>query len=722
LSRLIIISNRLPVTIDKKAGELIYYPSAGGLATGLNSLSKDIEKIWVGWPGRVVKDEEERKVIRQELAKDKLYPVFLSKKDVEYHYEGFSNKTIWPHFHYFTQYTTYNDEYWAYYKKVNQLFFEAIQKNLQPDDTVWVHDYQLLLLPQLIRNEFPDISIGFFLHIPFPSYEIFRILPWREQLLEGMLGADLIGFHTYGYMRHFLSATYRIGGYEHHFGRMIVNERPVNVDVFPMGIDYNKYAQKPPESDKPMSLNPKKLKKHRKLILSIDRLDYTKGIPQRLKAFEKLVAENPQYINKIKLALIVVPSRSNVDQYQELKDEVSTLVGQINGEYGTYDWVPVQYFYRSFQFDDLIELYRAADIAMITPLRDGMNLVAKEYIASKEDNKEGVLILSEMAGASDELTDAILINPQDINDMVEALKMAIDMPLEEQKERLIKLQKILTNYNIEKWTTNFLTELNHLGINKKTKQINLLEKENLDNLKKHYASSNRRLIMLDYDGTLMNFNNDPLVVIPDKSILDILQKLIDDPKNLVVINSGRDRNFLEKHLGHLNVDMAAEHGVWNKRNDVWKVSTGLTSNWKADIRSLLETMKARTPGSEIEEKDYSIAWHYRKIEKDLGQKRIREFRDVIQYLTSNLGLQVLEGNRVVEFKNAVVNKGKATSKWLNKHSWDFMLAIGDDQTDEDIFDALPEEAHTIKVGIQQTNAKYNLLTVENVREFLDGLS
>ncbi|MEL6844850.1 MAG: trehalose-6-phosphate synthase, partial [Bacteroidota bacterium] len=340
MSRLIIVSNRLPITINRKKGELIYYPSAGGLATGLNSLDQSIERIWIGWPGQPVEDPAEQESIRQQFDKDNMVPVFLSAEDVRMYYEGFSNKTIWPHFHYFTQYTDYDEEFWKTYQSVNRRFADAVESLLQEDDMVWVHDYQLMLVPGMLREASPSLSIGFFLHIPFPSYEIFRTLPWREELLSGILGADQIGFHTFGYMRHFLSAVYRINGYEHNFGKLIINNRSVNVDAFPMGIDYNKYAF-PPQGDE-VSDEVRFIQEYgdrQKLIISIDRLDYSKGIPQRIQAFELFLQRHPQYHGQVSLILVVVPSRSNVDQYQELKVAIDTLVGRINGQYGSFNWV-----------------------------------------------------------------------------------------------------------------------------------------------------------------------------------------------------------------------------------------------------------------------------------------------------------------------------------------------------------------------------------------------
>ncbi|MEM1218919.1 MAG: bifunctional alpha,alpha-trehalose-phosphate synthase (UDP-forming)/trehalose-phosphatase [Bacteroidota bacterium] len=723
MSRLVIVSNRLPVTVNRKAGEFIFYPSAGGLATGLNSLDESLDKIWIGWPGRAIEDEWQQESVRSNLQKDNLVPVFLSDQDIELYYEGFSNKVIWPHFHYFTQYTTYNDTYWEAYKEVNQKFFDVIKGQLEETDFVWVHDYQLMLLPALIREAFPKVSIGFFLHIPFPSYEIFRMLPWREEILKGVLGSDQIGFHTFGYMRHFLSAAYRITGYEHSFGKLRVDNRIVNVDVFPMGIDYDKYAFSDDVKEQSESeFRIKQLTQGRKLIISIDRLDYTKGIPQRIRAFGQFISQHPEYQRKVSLVMIVVPSRSNVDQYRDLKNSVDTLVGEINGTYGTFDWVPIQYFYRSLDFAELTTLYKVADIAMITPLRDGMNLVAKEYVASKEDSKRGVLILSEMAGAANEMHDALLVNPQDSNELVAALKTALEMDEEEQAFRLEKMQTRIKKYTVANWAENFINEQIRVMEERKGRNAHLISPEERTELIEAYKSAKNRLIVLDYDGTLMDFHPDPTAVIPDEELLTIIKTFQADSNNHVIVNSGRDKGTLDKWLGDIPIDFAAEHGVWLRKNGNWKISSGLVNGWKKDIKPVLENLVERTPGSFIEEKEFSLAWHYRLTDKDLGEKRVREFRDVLLYLTHNLDLQVLEGNKVVEIKNAGVNKGKAMLQWLEPDNpYDFIIAIGDDHTDEDTFKALPSSAYTIKVGVDNTSARLQIIGVSEVRELLKDL-
>jgi len=716
MSKLIIVSNRLPVTINRKEGALHFHPSAGGLATGLNSYKSELKRLWIGWVGAAIENDWERVSIEQDLKKDGLVPIFLSQEDIELFYEGFSNKVIWPHFHYFTQYTTYQDDYWNAYQEVNQLFATVLSEHVEEGDIIWVHDYQLLLLPALIRKLFPSVSIGFFLHIPFPSYEIFRILPWRKEILDGVLGADQIGFHTFGYMRHFLSATYRIAGYEHNFGKLVVEGRPVHVDVFPMGIDYEKYAkQEIVLSGKDHSFQIERLAKKCSLILSIDRLDYTKGIPQRIQAFEQFLKENKEYHGKVILFLIVVPSRSNVDQYKDLKEEVDTLVGRINAEYGSFNWFPIQYYYRSLAFQEISTLYRESHIALITPLRDGMNLVAKEFVASKDRTRTGVLILSEMAGASNELTDALIINPHDTAGVVAALKQALEMTAREQSWRLRKMQEQLKKYNVRQWAESFIKDLSQKA-NKKEVQLN---KESIQELIQSYQQASACLLILDYDGTLMDFHVDPQAVNPDKALLHALKSLSVLPKNKVVINTGRDKKTIHEWLGHLPLDFAAEHGVWIKYGSKWKKNPGLRDEWKKQIRPVLEQLVERTPGSFVEDKEYSLAWHYRRVDKELGAKRVREFKDVLTYLISSLNLQVLDGNKVVEVKNAGVSKGAATLTWSEAKEWDFVLAIGDDTTDEDMFKVLPADAYTIKVGDQPSIAKYRISSVGQVRQLLN---
>ncbi len=724
MPRIIIVSNRLPVTLDRKHGELIYHPSAGGLATGLNSLETDLERVWIGWPGHSVDDEFEQESVTYQLSKDGMVPVFLTKRDIALFYEGFSNGTIWPHFHYFTQYTTYHDDHWDAYLRVNQMFADKVLQTVEKDDIVWIHDYQLMLVPGMIREANPDLVIGFFLHIPFPSYEIFRTLPWRTQLLEGMLGSDLIGFHTFGYMRHFLSSVYRITGRDHNFGKLQVGNRAVSVDVFPMGIDYDKYAQAGLNGEEPSEeiQHLQKLTDRHKLIISIDRLDYSKGIPQRIRAFDLFLRRNPKYHGKVTLIMVVVPSRSNVDQYRQLKNEIDELVGRINGQFGTFNWTPIRYYYRSFAFDSICALYRSSDIALITPLRDGMNLVAKEFVASKEQSKQGVLILSEMAGAATDMPEALLVNPNDMNQISDAILQALEMPLAQQAEALTELQLKLKRYDVRHWANNFLRQLMETRILQEERQTKLLNYNTKEKLISAYQQAKSRLLLLDYDGTLVGFQDEPGDAHPDEELKVTLKQLNDQEGNHVVIISGRDRYTLQEWFGDLGIEMVSEHGVWFWKKDHWQLNESANGQWKEKIMPVLENLVERTPGSFIEEKDFTLAWHYRRIDSELGANRVREIRDQLVYLIANHDLQVLEGNKVVEIRSAGIHKGKAANIVLGRNEWDFILAIGDDHTDEDTFRALPDHAFTVKVGLNRTLARYKVRSVEEVRELLHILA
>ena len=721
MARLLIVSNRLPITIIKRNGRFGFQTSAGGLATGLGSFYKSYDALWIGWPGialeRISKEEEEK--IRNKLSGEACFPVFLSHRHIENYYYGFCNKTIWPLFHYFSLYAVFIEKLWESYKRVNQVFCNAILNFTTKDDIIWIHDYHLMLLPLLIREKLPEATISFFLHIPFPSFEVFRLLPWRKEILEGLLGADLIGFHTYDYVRHFLDSVRRIVGYEHSFGQIGVDGRLTKVDVFPMGIDYNRFNKAVHRLDVQKEI--KKLRKklgERKIILSVDRMDYTKGIPQRLEAFDLLLEKNPEYRGKVTLILVAVPSRTKVEHYTLLKRQVDELVGRINGKYATIEWVPVWYLYRSLPFTNLVALYSIADVAFVTPLRDGMNLIAKEFVATKTD-QTGVLILSEMAGAAKEMGEAIIVNPNNQHEMVEALKEALNMTELEQRERNKIMQKRLRRYDVVKWANDFMDKLSYV----KKLQEELCVKKLAPKIRKKliddYFKSNKRLILLDYDGTLVPLVERPEKAKPDVELLKILSQLSREPRNEIIIISGRDKETLNRWFKNLNIGLIAEHGVWIKeKGKDWEMIGPLKNNWKDQIKPILELYVDRTPGAFIEEKGFSLAWHYRKADPDLAEVRARELKDALLHLTANLRLEVLEGSKVIEVKDAGINKGRAALKWLQREEWDFILAIGDDRTDEELFAILPSSAYSIKVGLVASQARFNVGSERDVRILL----
>ena len=722
MGKTIIISNRLPVKIEQENNELVYKASEGGLATGLNSVFKQGNNLWVGWPGLAIEKSQEEEV-HSNLIKQHMKPVFLSTEEIEDFYEGFSNETLWPNFHYFNQYTVYKEELWLAYQRVNQKFAEIVSEELEDDDTVWIHDYQLLLLPQLIRAISPNATIGFFLHIPFPSYESFRLLPWRRELLNGMLGADFLGFHTYDDMRHFLSSVNRLAGLGNSNGTIKVKNRLIKADALPMGIDYEKYAA---SAQDPETLAREARYRESigtvKLILSIDRLDYSKGIPQRLRAFELFLSKYPDFKEKVSLFMVVVPSRDSVSKYKQLKEEIDLLVGRINGQFSKLNWTPIHYFYRSFPLPALSAFYRISDVALVSPMRDGMNLVCKEYVASRLD-KKGVLILSEMAGASKELSDAIIVNPNDIHQLVEAMHKALTLPEALQIESMTSMQKSLKRYNIHAWVKLFMDELANVKKEQSHLKTRLIDNQLSEEIKHAYKQSKERLIFLDYDGTLVGFNENPNDSKPDQELIEILERLTKDKNNHIVIISGRGRQFLEEWMKPYSLDIVAEHGVWIKRmGKPFKTFIKINASWKKETMSLLERYVNRTPGSFVEEKDYSLVWHYRKVETGLGEVRTRELTSHLKYMTANENLEVLEGDMIVEIKNSEINKGKAAQKLMEIYpEADFLLALGDDFTDEDTFKAMPEEAYTIKVGTSASEAKFSVNSYKEVRKLLNEI-
>jgi len=720
--RVIIVSNRLPVKIAHQQGEMVFQSSEGGLATGLGSIYKQNNNLWIGWPGALANDKEQGEIATA-LDKLNLSPVFLTKEEIHDFYEGFSNETLWPLFHYFPTYATYNPQHWESYVQVNRKFADAIISKSTKDDIVWIHDYQLLLVPDMVRKAIPEISIGFFQHIPFPSYEIFRMLPWREELLNGVLGADVIGFHTYDDVRHFLSAAGRLSNLESNANELIRDSRTISVDAFPISIDYQKYKKLAEDSQ--TRRNERKLKQlvnHNKLLIAIDRLDYSKGIIHRLNAYNLLLKNHPELKGKVTMLQLVVPSRDNVPKYKELKEEMNRLISEINGAYSTLGWQPIHHFYRSFSPHMLSALYKVADVALVTPMRDGMNLVSKEYIASKLDQK-GVLVLSEMAGASRELSDAVMVNPNDIWGFSEKIYQALYMADDEKKRRMAAMQQTVARFDIHKWVKNFMDKLKEVKANQYALSTRNIHEGIQQKIAISYHFSVKRLILLDYDGTLVPFHKQVNAAIPDAELLELLSKISSDPSNTVLITSGRDYHTLDSWLGQLPVDMIAEHGAWYKDyGQQWKHRKDLNNDWKHEIRHVMDIYSGRTPGASIEEKSYSLAWHYRRVEEGLGKLRAHELMEDIKHFVSDQGLQLLQGDKVIEVKSMAVNKGKAARRWLDKGGFDFIMAIGDDHTDEDTFKAVPDDAITIKVGKKVSAATYFLDSYLEVRKLLHELA
>lgn len=727
--RLIIASNRLPFSVSIREGKPRFKASPGGLATGLwsylqrtNSRSdQPLDFLWMGWPGGSISVEHQPEVRSYAETRFHARPVFLSEENVEGFYHGFCNRTLWPLFHYFPYLTRYEEYSWEEYRRANQAYAEALRDALLPGDLLWVHDYQLLLLPRLIREWFPDLPIGFFLHIPFPSFEVFRLLPvsWRVEIIEGLLGANVIGFHTHDYARHFLSCVLRTAGYEHHLGSLILRERMVKVDTFPMGIDFERFAQAATWNDTEERL--KKLRKKcgkLKIVFSVDRMDYTKGLINRLRGYELFLRKNPRWHGKVAFILSVAPSRTGIETYQAMKQEIEQTVGRIVGAYGTVDWTPLIYQYRNLSFEDLVVMYRLCDVALITPLRDGMNLVAKEFLASRPD-QTGVLILSEMAGAAKEMGEALVINPNHDSEIALSLEQALAMPVEEQVRRNQFLQDRLRRYDVNRWANDFIQVLLATQNDEAEQRARSLTGKAHKTLVLQYQAAAHRALFLDYDGTLVSLVDNPRSARPDADLLQLLASITDDPANELVLVSGRSRAELEEWFARPPMTLVAEHGVWLRpKGEDWRLLKTMTSEWKTQVRPILQLYVDRLPGALLEEKEFSLAWHYRRADPEQGSLRAKELQDDLAEYTRNVDVQVLEGNKVIEVRNTGVNKGMAAMEWLRQQSVDFVLAIGDDGTDEDLFRALPPSAYSVRVGLAHTAARYHLGSHKAVRRML----
>jgi len=718
VARLLIVSNRLPVTVRSEGGEPVVSRSTGGLATGLDGPHARSGGIWIGWPGDLGGlDAGRRREVERRLAELRLAPVMLSPEEVSRYYEGYANGVLWPLLHYsVARLPALVDDLDAY-EAVNERFADAVAALHRPGDVVWIHDYQLMLVPRLLRERIPDARIGFFLHIPFPSSEIFRVLPRRERLLEGMLGADLVGFHAPAYVRHFASSALRLLGAATGVDRIAWEGRDVRVGVFPMGVDAARFDAAARSEDVRALVE-----SHRaagtQLLVGVDRLDYTKGIPRRLLAFEALLRRHPELRERVRLVQVAVPSRENVEAYREYRDEVDALVGRIHGEFATPGWSPIHYLYRALAFEEIVALYRAADAALVTPLRDGMNLVAKEFVAARPD-EDGVLVLSEFAGAAAELAEAVLVNPYDVEATADAMHRALTMPADERQTRMAHLRARVARHDVHWWASAFLSALEAAEAPARA-EVAPSPPVRVAAAIERIAAAPRICLLLDYDGTLVPFASTPELARPDEGLLDLLGRLAALPGVAVHVVSGRRRASLERWLGALPIGLHAEHGFWSRppRGEWSAMELGDTS-WREPVLAILRDFAERTPGSFVEEKTAGHAWHYRGAEPEYGAERARELSLHLATLLSNAPVEILPGDRVLEVRPHGVNKGQVVRAVLEGgEARALLVAVGDDQTDEDLFAALPEDAIGVHVGPAPSRAPLRLADVRAARAFL----
>jgi trehalose 6-phosphate synthase/phosphatase len=722
--RLLIVSNRLPVSARVTADGLRIVPSSGGLASGLRPWHERSGSLWFGWPGDVsAATPAQKEQLDQCLRQRGIVPVQLTDEQVDRYYHGFANRVLWPVFHYLIDRVPVETAGWDAYREVNEAFAEAVADAYRPDDTIWVHDYQLMLLPALLRKRIPHARIGFFLHIPFPSSEVFRILPCRHEILNGLLGADLIGLHTFAYMRHFVTSLLHVDGVEADIDRLRVGGREVRVGVFPMGVDAAAFAGLAADPDVRARVDAiRRDAAGRRIVLGVDRLDYTKGIPRRLMALEHMLERDPDLSDGMRYIQVAVPSRGEVDSYRRFRKEVEERVGRINGTYGTLRSLPVHYVHQSVSPQDLVALYCAADVMLVTPLRDGMNLVAKEFVASRVD-EDGVLVLSEFAGAAAELNGAVTVNPYDPESVADSVHRALSMSIEERQTRMRTLRRRVVEHDVHAWAGAFVHQLGVVRPFRHSAPATRPDPSLAGALAEARRTMKLRLL-LDYDGTLVPLARSPELAAPDEGLLWLLRRLAASPGIQIDIVSGRSRETLQQWLGHLPVSLWAEHGFWHRSrpNAGWQAAVTVASDWIARVIPMLEQFAASTPGSLVEVKSASIDWHYRCAPREFGARQARELRMWLGDVLSNQPLEVREGKKVIEVRLRGISKGLVAQRVeAETEPGTIIVAIGDDLTDEDLFRVLPPSSLTVAVGRSYTAATFRVDDHRAVRSLLRSL-
>ncbi|MFC5049433.1 bifunctional alpha,alpha-trehalose-phosphate synthase (UDP-forming)/trehalose-phosphatase [Rubritalea spongiae] len=724
---LILVSNRLPIKLNSN-GSL--ERTTGGLASALEGAGLDDNYTWVGWGGSSPSKGTKTDEFLEQMRKLGVEPVLLSDEEVNGYYEGYSNSTLWPLLHYMTERARFQPEWIRYYRQVNEKFADTILNIAAPGATIWIHDYHLMLLPKILRQRRPDLKIGFFLHTPFPSSEVFRALPERDELLKGMLGCDLIGFHTYNYLRHFISSLIRILGQEADVDGLQYRNRRIQLGVHPIGHNHHGF-KKAAKSD----IFQQTYKTHReqleddKLILSVERLDYTKGVPQKLDAIRHFLETHPEQANKVYFVLIAVPSRRGVEEYDNLTEEVQCAVSSINGTFGEVGHAPVQFLHRSFALEELAALYALADVCMVTPTVDGMNLVAKEFIDCKRDShraRPGALILSEFAGAAQEMSHALLVNPHDTVGVANTIQIALDMEQEEMEARVQAMQKRLDLNHAGAWAKRYLTDLENasqeLPCSNEEQPLLDISKQ----LHQELNNGKKLALFIDYDGTLRPFTAKPEDATPNEELKNLLQQLGEHPQIEVAIVSGRPRAFMEKHLGDLPLHLVAEHGFYWKLRDMddWELlNEHVDTTWKETVLPHLEAATALTPGSEVEEKNSALVWHYRQADPEFALWRAKGLLSELTSTTASLPVSVHHGQKIIEVASQLVNKGVAVERMLQLWHPRIAVTAGDDVTDETMFACPTFEnsvLHSLKIGEGDTRANQRT-TIQGLRNLLESL-
>ncbi|HXF94907.1 MAG TPA: bifunctional alpha,alpha-trehalose-phosphate synthase (UDP-forming)/trehalose-phosphatase [Gemmatimonadales bacterium] len=691
---LVVVSNRLPFVVERHGGRVSVRRSSGGLVAALDPVLQQRGGVWIGWPGETVRLEEA--LADQPPSPVRYAPVPLSDRELTQYYGSFANRTLWPLFHYFVGRTRFDDAAWRTYDRVNARFAQAAAQASGDDALVWVHDYHLLRVPLHLRQLAPHRRVVFFLHIPFPAYDLFRVLPAARPLMRGLLAADLVGFHVPDYAAHFLTCAERLLGCEVDRAAGIVQweGRAVTVGAFPLGIDVEGIERLAGEVDVavPAPGQPR-------TIIGVDRLDYTKGVHERLLAVERLFERHPGYRGKVVFAQLLVPSREFVQEYRSLKRELDETVGRINGRFSDEGWTPIRYLVRSLGPRDLAAFYRTGDVALVTPLRDGMNLVAKEYVAAQLDER-GVLILSELAGAAQELQEALLVNPFDVDAMADALDRALSMPEDERRARMAALRDRVHANTLQTWVTQFLQAAERASERARAEAASPAEVV-LHRLEPWLRQRPTVALFLDYDGTLT-----PIVRRPEEALLsdaarDALRQAALTPALDLAIVSGRALTDIRQMVGVPGLTYVGNHGFEIEGPGLNYRLEGLDQYCRAVDAAAGEVEALELPGVRVERKGVTVSVHLREVPREQQE----EVERIVAAAFRHQGLRVTRGKAVVEGRPPLDwGKGHAVLHVLRARHGEHWTArvraiyVGDDVTDEDAFRSLAGIGRSICVG------------------------
>ena len=668
--RLVIASNRLPFTVESVRSRLELRTTTGGLASALAAVHQHGDNVWVGWPGDCsALDERARAELDVTLEQRRFVPIALSGRELVDYYDGICNAALWPVLHYQLERLPLNFSPFEAYRAVNERFADALISRHRPGDILWIHDYHLMLVPAMVRRRLPDAQIGFFLHTPFPAGDVFRVLPWRRELLDGILGATLVGFQTAGDAANFGATLRGLMGYHVDASGVIADGRRVDFGTYPVGIDADRLR----DGGRPTR---RFTRTDCRLFVGVDRLDYTKGIPLRLAAFERLLAAHQSLRGGVQLLQVAVPSREHVPAYGTLRREVEALIARVNVRFGTPSWTPVRYFPESLPPADLAALYRAADVMLVTSLRDGMNLVAKEFVSSRDD-EDGVLVLSELTGAAGELQEALTVNPYSVDDLVDTMVHALEMDTEERRSRMVALRLRTAGHTVQNWADRFTCDINAATTGCLNRPAAAAE-----TIRGSIERGIHVSLVLPFEGILVPDARDASRSGPDPELMHLLRELTVRSGLTVHLVTGFDHELIDEWFDRVPVVLWAEHGLWRREagGRRWRLTQWTASEWVDDVRQLMEQFVTSTPGAFVEARPTALTWHFGRADAAFGQSQAQTLAALLRDAADFLGYEVSASAGVVEVRAAGLSLHRTVQKIIEMnqaHQVAFVGGAGD---------------------------------------------